>query len=76
MARRYPFQLPLSLPTFTSLLFPATLKENQIWNNLPTVLQSKFTKNNTLGLSITRKDLNSIDDKTYSKIKTILQNYR
>jgi len=73
MDRDYDFNLPIHISYFQATMVPALLKSKGIWEDIPDSLQDKIYNTPWSGLDITREDLDCLDNRTYYKLLSWVQ---
>ena len=68
-ARRYDFDVPVVIGNFKAAFVPGYLKNDGLWDHIPKHIQDKFLNMGWSDVTITKEDLDSIDDQTWKKIK-------
>lgn len=76
--RDYPFVLPVQLSHLVVSFAPSKLADAGVWDKLPKPFVKKIQEaaaSWTAGIEITRKDLDSIDDGTWTKLYELIHPY-
>ena len=75
--RNYEFELPVRLSAFVVSNAPFMLQSKGIWMELPEPLRNRIVEchANFQGIEITRDELDSIDDTTWTGLMELLQFY-
>jgi len=73
--RSYEFDIPVHINGFYAGFVPSKLAEANLWNPLPNSVQDKMNDAATHGteLVLTKEDLDSIDDHTWSGILALVK---